>query len=275
MANHASGPLTITNGPLVVGGVTISTTEIGYVDGITPGTAAVDKAVVLTTGKVIDTIDITTLKVGGTTITATGAELNFTDVTAGTATASKAVVLDSSSKIDTIDMTAFKVGGTSVTATAAQLNFVAAVTAGTSAASKAVVLDASSKIDTIDLTAFKIGGTSVGSTAAELNSRTDDSDMTDTRTGAGAISVDKAYTALVTTAADALTLAAPTKPAFIKVIKMTTDGGDGTLASTNIVGQSAGTTSITFNDVDDSLVLVSDTVSGKWIVLKENGVTAA
>lgn len=223
-----SGPLTVTNGPLVVGGVNISTTEIGYVDAITPGTVAVNKAVVPTTGKVIDDIDITALKIGGTLITATGAELNFTDVTAGTATASKAVVLD-----------------------------------------------ANSKINALDITALTLNGTAVGSTASEINSRTDDSAMTDTRTGAGAISTDKAYTALVTTAADALTLAAPTKPGFVKVIKMTTDGGDGTLASTNIVGQSSGTTSITFNDVDDTLVLISDAASGKWIVLKEHGVTAA
>lgn len=177
-----SGPLTITSGPLVVGGISLTTTEVGYVDGITPGTVAVNKAIVPTTGKVIDDIDIT---------------------------------------------------------------------------------------------ALKIGGTSVGATAAEINSRNDDSAMVDTRSGAGAIAVGTAYTALTTTGADALTLAAPTKPGFIKVIKMVTDGGDGTLASTNIVGQSSGSTSITFNDVDDTLVLVSDTSSGKWIVLAEVGVTAA
>ena len=56
---------------------------------------------------------------------------------------------------------------------------------------------------------------------------------------------------------------------------MVSDCGDGTLASTNIVGQSTGTTSITFNDANDTLVLISDTVSGKWVVLKEYGVTAA
>lgn len=113
------------------------------------------------------------------------------------------------------------------------------------------------------------------STAAELNARNDDSAMIDTISGAGAISVTTAYTAVTTTGANALTLAVPTKPAFLKVIKMVSDGGDGTLASTNIVGQSTGTTSITFNDANDTLVLISDTVSGKWVVLKEYGVTAA
>lgn len=119
------------------------------------------------------------------------------------------------------------------------------------------------------------GGLTSGATAAEINARADDSAMVDSRSGAGAISPSTAYTSLVTTGANALTLAAPTKPAFLKVIKMTTDGGDGTLASTNIVGQSSGSTSITFNDVGDTLVLLSDTVSGKWIVIKELGVTAA
>ena len=118
-------------------------------------------------------------------------------------------------------------------------------------------------------------GITSGADNTEINTRADDSAMVDVRTGAGAIAVTTAYTSLVTTAADALTLDVPTKPAFLKVIKMATDGGDGTLASTNIVGQSSGTTSITFNDVGDTLVLISDTVSGKWVVLKEVGVTAA
>ncbi len=143
-----------------------------------------------------------------------------------------------------------KLSGTLVTSTAAELN----------------------KLDGATVTAAQLA---FASTAAEIDARNDDSAMVDTRTGAGAIAVTTAYTALVTTGADALTLAVPTKPAFIKVIKMTTDGGDGTLASTNIVGQSSGTTSITFNDAGDTLVLCSDTVSGKWVVLKEYGVTAA
>jgi hypothetical protein len=157
------------------------------------------------------------------------------------------------------------------------------VTPGTATASKAVVLGASKEIATIttatitNLTtsALTLGATALGATAAELNARCDDSAMVDTRADAGAISVTTAYTAVTTTGAAAITLAAPSKPAFVKVIKMTTDGGDATLASTNIVGQSSGTTSITFNDVDDTLVLISDVSSGKWIVLKEYGVTAA
>jgi hypothetical protein len=43
------------------------------------------------------------LKLGGTLVTATAAELNYVDVTAGTGTASKALVLDGSRDVDTIN----------------------------------------------------------------------------------------------------------------------------------------------------------------------------
>lgn len=123
---------------------------------------------------------------------------------------------------------------------------------------------------------LQLGGTLITATATEINSL-DASVSTETRTGAGAISISTAYTSVVTTGADALTLAAPgaTSLPRLKVIHMTTDGGDGTLASTNIVGQSSGTTSITFNDAGDYLVLVSVPGLNKWSVLKEGGVTAA
>lgn len=123
---------------------------------------------------------------------------------------------------------------------------------------------------------LKLGGVLVTATAAEINSL-DASVSSETRTGAGAISISTAYTSLVTTGADALTLAAPGVASLprLKVIYMTTDGGDGTLASTNIVGQSSGTTSITFNDAGDYLVLIAIPGLNKWSVVKEGGVTAA
>lgn len=119
------------------------------------------------------------------------------------------------------------------------------------------------------------GGIYSGATDAEINARCDDSAMSETVTGAGAISITVAHTNLITTGANALTLAAPTKPGMVKTIRMQTDGGDGTLASTNIVGQSSGSTSITFNDAGDYLVLVAVPGLGKWAVVKEGGVTAA
>lgn len=94
-----TGNATVT-GSLVVGGNTISATELGYLDGITPGTVAANKAIVPTTNNHIDTIVISDsgLKLGagaGTAVTATAAEINtLAGVTAGTTTASKAVVLD-------------------------------------------------------------------------------------------------------------------------------------------------------------------------------------
>jgi len=54
----------------------LTPTELNFIDGVTPGTAAADKAVVLTTGKVIDEIDFTALKIGGVAVTATATEIN-------------------------------------------------------------------------------------------------------------------------------------------------------------------------------------------------------
>jgi hypothetical protein len=175
------------------------------------------------------------------------------------------------------------VGSTSISE--AEIGRLDGVTAGVAAAGKAMVLDSNKEIATIEaitVGAINIGadgltldGNTLGATMVEVDGRCDETALLDVRTGAGAISPDTSYTALVTTGENALTLAAPTKTGFIKTIRMATDGGDGTLASTNIVGQSSGTTSITFNDVEDILVLVSDAATHKWIVLKEIGVTAA
>lgn len=115
---------------------TTTTTELGYLAGTTPGTVAVNKAIVPTTGKVIDEIDVTTFKKGGVAVTSTAAELN---------------------KL------------TGVTATTAEINVLAGVTAGTAAASKAVVLSAAKKIDELDATVLKINGTAVAATATELS----------------------------------------------------------------------------------------------------------
>ena len=115
---------------------TTTTTELGYLAGTTPGTVAANKAIVPTTGKIIDEIDVTTLKLGSVAITASAAEINKMD---------------------------------GATCTAAEYNVLAGVTPGTAAASKALVLSASKKIDELDATVLKINGTTVTSSAAELN----------------------------------------------------------------------------------------------------------
>ncbi|MDP3740371.1 MAG: hypothetical protein Q8R02_23495 [Hyphomonadaceae bacterium] len=75
----------------------------GYTDGVTPGTAANNKALVLGASGEISTITTATitnltttaLTMGATAVTATGTELNYLDIaTLGTGVASKAVVLD-------------------------------------------------------------------------------------------------------------------------------------------------------------------------------------
>lgn len=72
-----------------------------------------------------------------------------------------------------------------------------------------------------------------------------------TLTGAGAVNLTSLVTILVTTGANALTLADGTA-GQIKIIVMLTDGGAGTLTPTNL----AGGTTLTFDDVGDAAALV-------------------
>lgn len=87
-------------------------------------------------------------------------------------------------------------------------------------------------------------------------------------TGAGAISLATFATVLVTTGANALTLADGYDGQF-KVIGMLTDGGDGTLTPTNLRG---GTT-LTFGDIGDCVLLWF--FSTKWNIVANNGVLVA
>lgn len=89
--------------------------------------------------------------------------------------------------------------------------------------------------------------------------------------GAGAINLDATYVALDSTDGGfAVTLDPPTVAGSWKFIEMTADGGNVTLALTNVVGGSASTT-CTWNDVRDTLTLVS--LDDKWRVIDEGGVT--
>ena len=76
-------------------------------------------------------------------------------------------------------------------------------------------------------------------------------------TGAGAINITTLVTHLVTTAADAYTLA-DGEEGQLKYIVMKTDGGDGTLTPTNL----GNGTTITFDDVGDSAHLLF--TNGSW-----------
>ena len=75
--------------------------------------------------------------------------------------------------------------------------------------------------------------------------------------GAGAVDVTSLITQVTTTGADALTLANGAN-GQLKIITMVADGGDGTLTPTTF----ANGTTITFNDVGDSVLLVYNTTGG-------------
>lgn len=76
----------------------------------------------------------------------------------------------------------------------------------------------------------------------------------ETRTGAGAIDPNVPLTYVVTTGADALTLADGSVVGQVKIITLKTDGGDGTLTPANFKN---GTT-ITFADAGDTVILQWD-----------------
>src|SRR5574341_736855 len=118
---------------VVVGGNTLSGTELAFLDGVTAGTVTASKAVVVDANKHIDTIVIADggLKLGattGTAVTSTADELNLVDGSiAGTAVASKAAVLGANKNLDTLVIADSGLflgagAGTAVTRTAAQIN---------------------------------------------------------------------------------------------------------------------------------------------------------
>lgn len=137
-----------------------------------------------------------------------------------------------------------------------------------------------------DVAGLKIGGVANSSSAAEINiltgatltttelNRLDDSAEIETVIAAGEISTTKFNTKLeVVASGGAVTLAEcpATMVGKIKSIRMSVDNGDVTLALTNIVGGTQSTTA-TFDEVDEELILIGSS-SGKWIVVKELGVT--
>jgi hypothetical protein len=79
-------------------------------------------------------------------------------------------------------------------------------------------------------------------------------------TGAGVVDITSAITHLVTNGANALTLADGVE-GQLKFIVMKTDGGDGTLTPANF----ANGTTLTFNDVGDSIQLMFTNGSWHWM----------
>jgi hypothetical protein len=85
---------------------------------------------------------------------------------------------------------------------------------------------------------------------------------------AGAVDLTNLVTTIASGGAIALTLA-DGAAGQLKVISMITDGGDATLTPTNLQG---GTT-ITFNDVGDTVTLLF--VGTKWAIIANTGATVA
>lgn len=87
-------------------------------------------------------------------------------------------------------------------------------------------------------------------------------------TAAGAVNVTTPTTTIASSGAIALTLADGVQ-GQTKTIVMTADGGDATLTPANL----ANGTTITFNDVGDSVVL--QFIGTEWHVVSNNGATIA
>jgi len=86
--------------------------------------------------------------------------------------------------------------------------------------------------------------------------------------GAGAIDVTTLHTEITTTSTDAYTLANGVA-GQLKIISMKVDGGDGTLTPTTLA---TGTT-ITFNDVNDSVTMIYSSLG--WLPIAVQGATVA
>jgi len=145
-------------------------------------------------------------------------------------------------------------------------------TAGTNSASVVTVGGAQTLTSKGLTTPTLNGGAALGATSTEIDQLNDVSAYTETVAAAGAISVTKVVTNLEVASGGAVTLAAPSATMLgqVKTIQMTVDDGDTTLALTNVVGQSSGTTA-TFNDAGDALIVLA--LASKWLVIKEFGVT--
>ena len=104
-----------------IAGGGLSATELGYLDGVTAGTAVASKAAVLGASKQIDTIDVTLLKVGA---------VDKTNVAIGAAAGYK--VARGETALDASNPTPVATGLTTVVAFSATLKGTAAPGVGTS-----------------------------------------------------------------------------------------------------------------------------------------------
>ena len=180
--------MTVHVNDLIVDGTALSTTELQYLDGVTAGTVTASKAVVVDASKnaqTFGTVDVTSLEIGGTAVSATAAEINAVADVSGTVVALAAddttlvVAASDSGRIHTIpDLDA--TSDIALPAAAAGLNY-RFIYAGVAADAHNFTLDA---------TGFFIGAVTWHDTGATtfniVNSdNTDDDVLTVTKAGSG------------------------------------------------------------------------------------------
>lgn len=184
------------------------------------------------------------------------------------------VTVETGNTLEIEDDGGLSINSTAVTSTAAELNVLDGVVAGTVSASKAVVVDSNLHQDELRTTTLSLGTsgsvTAVTAVATELN-KLDTSLQQETITGAGALNPALRISRLALSGAGAVTLAAPDSSmmGLTKIIEMTEDNGDVTLALTNVQGGTAATT-CTWANVGETLALVAGI--SKWTVVGEGGV---
>jgi hypothetical protein len=140
----------VTGSSFTIGSASINEAELETIDGVTAGTVAASKALVVDSNKDIATLRNVTINgslIHGS-VDLDGTDLAKLDgITDGTGAANKALVLDGSSNVSTggvVTATGFTIGSASIVEL--DLEQIEDITAGTVAASKAVVVDSNKDI---------------------------------------------------------------------------------------------------------------------------------
>jgi hypothetical protein len=245
----------------ILDGVTSTAAELNILDGVTSTAAELNILDgVTSTAAELNALDGITSTVSELNIldgvTSSAAELNI--LTGVTSTSAELNVLDgitsTVSELNILD---------GVTSSAAELNILTGVT---STSAELNILDGvtstAAELNIVD---------GVTATAAEINTAADVSTQVETVAAAGALTGTITNSKLALVGAGAVTLAAPSADMLgkIKLVEMTVDNGDVTLALTNVDG-GTNTTTCTWANVGEALILVGGV--SKWHVFKELGV---
>jgi hypothetical protein len=285
--------------------VAIQSTGDGIIDINADVEAQLDVGIFDVNGSGVVTVDTSTdtaaaialtTTAGGISLTAGGDTAGDDLLLTATGTATEIRLASASTTADAIDLAA-SAGGVDISAaldanTAIALTTTAGgivLTAGgdtagddllltaTGTATEIRLASASTTADAIDLAA-SAGGVDISAAATKnitlATSSTGRIDLqapvlhsdTGVVTGAGALDITVSINEIVTTGADALTLADGQEGQIMFVV-MKTDGGDGTLTPSNFTGGST----ITFDSVGDTVTLLF--TNGAWFIVGQNSIT--